>query len=365
MARIVLEGVRKVFDRTVVAVDDVSLEIPNGEIVSLLGPSGCGKTTAMRLIAGFEDADAGKIYINDRDVTTWPPQKRNLSMVFQFPVVYDTMTIYENIAAPLLALKYGKEKIREIVEDSTAKFGIDRSLLKRKATNLSISDRQRLSLAHAFAIERNAYILDEPFSNIDPKSRVRLTKYVRDIQQKMGNTLIFVTHSQSEALTLSDKIAVMREGRLLQYGSPEEIYSKPVNTFVGWFLGNPGMNFINCSTKQKDGELVLDAGSFVARDSIPGPYAGKVSGEQEVTLGIRPEDVKISKEQKPGYIPCVCHFAEPVGSRLLLNLEIGKEVMINVKVSRDVGVAVGDRVHVHFLEEKVMLFDQNTGEALT
>lgn len=365
MARIVLEGVRKVFDRTVVAVDDVSLEIPDGEIVSLLGPSGCGKTTTMRLIAGFEDADAGKIYIDDEDVTTWPPQRRNLSMVFQFPVVYDTMTIYENIATPLQALKYSKEKIHEIVEDATAKFGVDKGLLKRKAANLSISDRQRVSLAHAFAVERNAYILDEPFSNIDPKSRVRLTKYVRDIQRKMGNTLIFVTHSQSEALTLSDKIAVMKEGKLLQYGSPDEIYSKPSNTFVGWFLGNPGMNFMKCSCKLKDGKLVLDAGSFVARDNIPGPYAEKISGEREVTLGIRPEDISISKEEKTGYIPCVCHFAEPVGSRLLLNVELGKETTINVKVPMTVDVAVGDRAYVHFPEEKVMLFDENTGEALT
>lgn len=364
MARIVLEGVKKVFDRTVVAVDDVSLEIPDGEIVSLLGPSGCGKTTTMRLIAGFEDADAGKIYIDDRDVTTWPPQRRNLSMVFQFPVVYDTMTIYENIAAPLQALKYTKEKIHETVEDAIAKFGVDKSLLKRKAANLSISDRQRVSLAHAFAIDRNAYILDEPFSNIDPKSRVRLTKYVRDIQQKMGNTLVFVTHSQSEALTLSDKIAVMKEGKILQYGSPEEIYSRPSNTFVGWFLGNPGMNFIKCFCKQRDGTLVLDGGPFMARDSIPGRYAERISGEREVTLGIRPEDVAISREEKPGYIPCVCHFVEQIGTRLLLNVELGTEVMINIKVPMDVDLTVGDKLYVYFPEERVMLFDENTGEAL-
>jgi len=364
MARIVLEGVKKVFDRTVVAVDDVSLEIPDGEIVSLLGPSGCGKTTTMRLIAGFEDADEGRIFIDDKDVTTWPPQKRNLSMVFQFPVVYDTMTIYDNIAAPLHALKYRKEKIREVVEDAIAKFEIDSSLLRKKASNLSISDRQRVSLAHALAIERNAYILDEPFSNIDPKSRVKLTKYVRDTQRKMGNTLIFVTHSQSEALTLSDKIAVMKDGKILQYGSPEEIYSRPASTFVGWFLGNPGMNFIECSLAEKEGRLLLDAGSFTAHENLPPRYEGKLSGREKVTLGIRPEDVAISKEGKSHYIPCVCHFVEQVGSRLLLNVELGKEVMINIKVPMDVDVDLGDRLYVYFPEEKIMLFDVASGEAL-
>jgi ABC-type sugar transport system ATPase subunit len=364
MAKIVLERVRKVFDRTVVAVDDISLEIPDGQIVSLLGPSGCGKTTTMRLIAGFEDADRGKIYIDGREVTNLPPHRRNLSMVFQFPVVYDTMTIYENIAAPLRVLKFSEEKTREIVEDASSKFEIDRTSWNRKARNLSISDRQRVSLAHAFAIDRNAYILDEPFSNIDPKSRVRLTQYVRDTQQEMGKTLIFVTHSQSEALTLSDKIAVMKDGKILQYGSPEEIYSRPSSTFVGWFLGNPGMNFIRCSSKQKDGKLVLDAGSFVARDSIPGPYAEKITDEREVTLGIRPEDLKISKEEKPGYVPSICRFAEPVGSRLLLNVELGKEVMLNIKVPMEVDVAVGEKAYVHFPDERIMLFDEVTGEAL-
>ena len=255
MAKIVLENVRKVYNGNVVAVDDMNLEIPDGKIVSLLGPSGCGKTTTMRLIAGFEDVDEGRILIDNQDVTTWPPSRRNLSMVFQFPVVYDTMTIYDNMAIPLRTLKMEESRIREILHDVSSNFGIDENFWDNKASKLSISDRQRLSLAHAFAAERNLYILDEPFSNIDPKSRIRLTKYVRDIQRKKRHTLIFVTHSQSEALTLSDKIAVMeKNGHLLQFDSPEEIYSRPSSTFVGWFLGNPGMNFIKCRARRKNGQ---------------------------------------------------------------------------------------------------------------
>ena len=364
MAKIVLEGVTKIFDGTVRAADNINLEIADGQVVSLLGPSGCGKTTTMRLIAGFEEPTAGRIYIDGKEVTSWPPQRRNISMVFQFPVVYDTMTIYENMAVPLRVMKFGEDKIRKIVEEASARFDIDAAMWDKKAKKLSISERQRLSLAHAFALERNVYILDEPFSNIDPKSRIRLAKYVRDIQEKMGHTIIFVTHSQSEALTLSHKIAVMKDGKVLQYGTPEDIYSRPVNTFVGWFLGNPGMNFINCLSRQKSGGLVLDAGSFIPSDKIPSVYTPKVRAEQEVILGIRPEDVSITREEKPGFIPCLCRFTEPIGSRLLLNMELGADIRINVKVPTEFRVNVGDKAYVHFPENRVMLFDRSTGQAL-
>ena len=364
MAKIVLENVRKVYNGNVVAVDDMSLEIPDGQIVSLLGPSGCGKTTTMRLIAGFEDVDEGRILIDDQEVTTWPPNRRNLSMVFQFPVVYDTMTIYENMAMPLRNLKMEESRIREILHDVSSNFGIDENSWHSKASKLSISDRQRLSLAHAFAVERNLYILDEPFSNIDPKSRIRLTKYVRDIQQKKRHTLVFVTHSQSEALTLSDKIAVMKDGHLLQFDSPEEIYSRPSSKFVGWFLGNPGMNFIKCRARRKNGRICLDGGSFIASDKLPSAYETKITQERDIVLGIRPEQVLISKTAIETYHPCHCNFAEPLGSRLLLNVELGGDVDIKVKVPTEAAISVGDRLYVHLPEKDIMLFDDKTEQAL-
>jgi multiple sugar transport system ATP-binding protein len=364
MAKVVLEQVRKVYNGDVVAVDDMNLEIPDGEIVSLLGPSGCGKTTTMRLIAGFEDVDEGRISIGSQEVTTWPPNRRNLAMVFQFPVVYDTMSIYDNMAIPLRMLKIEESRIREILHDVSSNFGIDEQLWGSKASKLSISDRQRLSLAHAFAAERNLYILDEPFSNIDPKSRIRLTKYVRDIQQKNRHTLVFVTHSQSEALTLSDKIAVMKDGKLLQFGSPEEIYSRPSSRFVGWFLGNPGMNFLQCRVRRKNSHLCLDGGSFIASDRLPAHYETKIQEEQQVLLGIRPEQVLISKTAVENYIPGGCNFAEPLGSRLLLNLELGGDVDLKVKVPMEAAVSVGDRVYVNLPEKNIMLFDYQTEEAL-
>lgn len=364
MAKIVLEHVRKIYNGKVVAVDDMNLEIPDGEIVSLLGPSGCGKTTTMRLIAGFEDVDEGRILIDDQEITTWPPNRRNLSMVFQFPVVYDTMTIYDNMAIPLRAQKMAESRIREILQDVSSNFGIDENSWQNKASKLSISDRQRLSLAHAFAVERNLYILDEPFSNIDPKSRIKLTKYVRDIQQTKKHTLIFVTHSQSEALTLSDKIAVMKDGHLLQFGSPDEMYRRPSSKFVGWFLGNPGMNFFPCRTSRKNGRICLDAGSFIASDRIPSAYEATITEERDLILGIRPEQVRTSRTARDNYIPCHCNFAEPLGSRLLLNVELGQDIGIKVKVPMEAAIAAGDRLYVHLPEKDIMLFDNVTEQAL-
>jgi len=364
MSRIVLEGVRKVFKGNVVAVNDMSLEIPDGLIVSLLGPSGCGKTTMMRMIAGFEEADEGKIYINDKEITKLAAKKRNMSMVFQFPIVYDTFSIYENIATPLRNLAMEESRIEDIVRKTASSFGIDESIWDKKASKLAVSDRQRLSLAHAFAVERDLYILDEPFSNIDPKARVGLARFVREFQQKNKHTIIFVTHSQSEALTLSDKIAVMKEGKLLQYDIPEEIYTKPVNTFVGWFLGNPGMNFIKCTVRRQNGRYILDAGSFTALVKVPQGYENKITSEREIIVGIRPEHVMISKTKKDGYIPTVCHFSERIGSRLLINIELGKDVLINAKAPSETNVKVGDKIHVLLPEKRIMLFDGKTEKAI-
>ena len=364
MASLTLEKIRKVYNKTVVAVDNMNLEIPDGLIVSLLGLSGCGKTTTMRMIAGFEAPDRGTITVNGKEITQLPPNKRNMSMVFQFPVVYTNFTIYDNMAAPLRNAKMSESQIKEIIAATSPEFGIEESSWNEKASNLSISDRQRLSLAHAFSIDRNIYILDEPFSNIDPKARVRLARYVRQIQQVKKHTIVFVTHSQSEALTLSDRIAVMRDGKILQYDTPEQIYTKPVSTFVGWFLGNPGMNYIKCTARSRDGRRGLDAGAFMAFDRIPADYESRISQDREIILGIRPEHVSVSRTKTNGHLPARCLFSEPVGSRLLLNVELAKNVTINVKAPTEVTVSKGDDVFVQFPEEHVILFDGKTEQAI-
>ena len=365
MASISLKNLRKVYNKTVVAVDDLSLEIPDGLIVSLLGPSGCGKTTTMRMIAGFEAPDRGTITVDGGDITLKPPNLRNMSMVFQFPVVYTNFSIYDNMATPLRNAGIDEDKIREIIRATSPEFGIDERSWNEKASDLSISERQRLSLAHAFAVERNVYILDEPFSNVDPKARVRLARYVRQIQQVKRHTIVFVTHSQSEALTLSDRIAVMKDGKILQYDAPERIYTRPVSTFVGWFLGNPGMNFVKCTARSRNGVLGLDGGSFVAVERVPAAYQGRLPVDGDVILGIRPEHITVSRTGNGGAgIPARCLFSEPVGSRLLLNIELAKDVLVNVKAPTDVAVAKGDTVFAGFPEKHLILFDAKTEQAI-
>lgn len=364
MAALVLENLRKVYNKSVVAVDDLSLQIPDGLIVSLLGPSGCGKTTTMRMIAGFEAPDQGRITVNGADITLHPPNKRNMSMVFQFPVVYTNFSIYDNMATPLRNSGMAEDKIREIIRATSPEFGIDERSWGQKASHLSISERQRLSLAHAFAVERNVYILDEPFSNVDPKARVRLARYVRQIQQVKRHTIVFVTHSQSEALTLSDRIAVMKEGKILQYDTPENIYSNPVSTFVGWFLGNPGMNYVKCAARSKGGVTALDGGGFMATEKVAAAYQSRLPADGNVILGIRPEHISVSRTGTNGEIPARCLFSEPVGSRLLLNIELAKNVLVNVKAPTDVNVSKGDAVFVHFPEKHVILFDAKTEQAI-
>ena len=364
MASLALKGLRKVYNKTVVAVDDLTLEIPDGLIVSLLGPSGCGKTTTMRMIAGFEAADKGTITVNGADITLAPPNKRNMSMVFQFPVVYTNFTIYDNMATPLRNAGMPEDRIREIIRTTSPEFGIEESSWNDVASNLSISERQRLSLAHAFAVERNVYILDEPFSNVDPKSRVRLARYVRQIQQVKRHTIVFVTHSQSEALTLSDRIAVMKDGKILQYDTPETIYTRPVSTFVGWFLGNPGMNFVKCTARSSNGVQQLDGGGFLAAEKVPAAYQGRLPADGNVILGIRPEHIAVSRTSVGGDIQAKCLFAEPVGSRLLLNIELAKNVLVNVKAPTTVNVSKGDTVFVRFPDKHVILFDAKTEMAI-
>ena len=363
MARIILDGVRKVYNGSVVAVEEMNIEIPDGIIVSLLGPSGCGKTTTMRIIAGFESTDKGTVHIEDKDFTYTTPNKRNMSMVFQFPVVYDTLTIFENIAIPLRNAGVEVTEIESKVQNTLDSFGIKKTLWNKKASKLSISDRQRLSLAHAFAVERNLYILDEPFSNIDPKSRIILSRFIRQFQTKHKHTIIFVTHSQSEALTLSDRIAVMRDGKLLQYDTPENIYSKPSNTFVGWFMGNPGMQFIKCKTLGKNGQIILVANGLEIA-AVPEKYIEKVKEKQDIIIGIRPENVKIVKNNMDFNLTGTCMHSEPVGSRMLLHVKLNNEHSITVKAAAEEAVIKGVDLAIHFPEENILLFDAATEEAL-
>ncbi len=362
MAHITLEGLTKVFGGTVEAVKDLSLEIPDGSVVSLLGPSGCGKTTTMRMIAGLETPTRGRILIDGRDVTRTSPRDRDMAMVFQLPVNYDTLSVKDNLAFPLMAKKMGQRDINRRIDETVSLFEIPRHYLKKKIAGLGLSDRQRISLAHAFVVPRNLYLLDEPLSNLDPEGREDLRIKIKNVQTQIGQTILYVTHDQSEAMTLADKIAIMQEGRLLQFSLTREMFDDPQTEFVGWFLGNPGMNFISCVYKRENGRGLLVADGFqykpermvIPRDTPP---------ETALHLGIRPEHVRISGEKRKGWIPSRCELTEPIGSRLLLFLRIGED-LVTVKTHRSIGVGEGTDAWLSFPEEDVRFFHGETGEAM-
>jgi len=362
MADITMDHLTKVFDKSVEAVKDLSIEIPNGSVVSLLGPSGCGKTTTMRMIAGLESPTRGRILMDGRDVTHLKPKDRDIAMVFQLPVNYDTLSVRDNLAFPLIAKRLGKKEILRRIDETAELFGIPKSLLQERIPCLGLSDRQLVSLAHAFIVPRNLYLLDEPLSNLDPKGREDLRIKIKDIQSKIGQTILYVTHDQSEALTLADRIAVMRDGELLQYADTREIFDHPENAFVGWFLGNPGMNFIPCRFRHQDNGDVFDAGAFQYDTKTIG-LRMRVPEGRSLRLGIRPEHVKISLESRPGWIPSRCEITEPIGNRRLLFQRIG-EVLLTVKTDRHVDISEGTDVWVNLSEQHVRFFDGETGEAL-
>jgi ABC-type sugar transport system ATPase subunit len=362
MAHIRLEGLTKVFGGTVHAVKDLSLEIRDGSVVSLLGPSGCGKTTTMRMIAGLETPTRGRILIDGRDVTGASPKNRDMAMVFQLPVNYDTLSVRDNLAFPLMAKKMGSREIDHRIRDTLELFDIPESYLRRKIAGLGLSDRQRVSLAHAFVVPRNLYLLDEPLSNLDPKGREDLRIKIKDVQSRIGQTILYVTHDQSEAMTLADKIAIMQEGRLLQFSRTREMFHDPRTRFVGWFLGNPGMNFIPCVYRRENGRALFDADGFQYAPhgmDIPGETPQKTA----LHLGIRPEHVRMSREKREGWIPSRCELTEPMGTRLLLFLRIGED-LVTVKTNRNDGVGEGTDAWVSFPEKDVRFFHGETGEAM-
>ncbi|MBW2057206.1 MAG: ABC transporter ATP-binding protein [Deltaproteobacteria bacterium] len=360
MARVYLENITKVFDGTVVAVDDLTLEVPDRGLVSLLGPSGCGKTTTMRIISGLETPTSGRVYFDDQDFTDITARHRDVTMVFQFPVLYPSMSIYDNISFPLVAQGLSRDEIRRRVEEVSALFGLS-GFLYRGATELDAGDKQRAVLARAFIRRPRVYLLDKPLTNVDPKARLDLRSELKRMQIDLGQTMIYVTHDQSEALTLADRIAVMDKGRLLQYDSPENIYRYPASTFVAWFIGNPGMNFLDCKVTERDGRAFLNVGGLErpAERLVPKLGTGRLA--REFILGIRPEHIEVGLEEGADYFPATCNFVEPMGNRQILHLVVGGQ-SIKAKAVGSKRTLKGERVWVRFPPEEIRVFDSLTHE---
>src|SRR3954469_12650692 len=282
MATITMKNIVKRYDDGFLAVDNVSLDIADGEFVILVGPSGCGKSTLLRMIVGLEDITSGEMTINDKRVNETDPRDRNLAMVFQNYALYPHLTVFENIAFPLRLRNVPDSEVRRLVNDAATLLQLT-DHLKRKPANLSGGQRQRVAMGRAIVRQADAFLFDEPLSNLDAKLRGQMRAEIARMQRRLGTTTVYVTHDQTEAMTLGDRIAVMRRGVLQQVGSPRELYEQPNNLFVAGFIGSPPMNFLPAAVE--DGQLKLPFISTpVTRD-----VAQRIGDRRLLIAGLRPE----------------------------------------------------------------------------
>ena len=294
MAEVVFDEVTKVYGDGTKAVDSLALDIADGEFVVLVGPSGCGKTTALRMVAGLEDISGGAVRIGDRVVNHVPSRDRDIAMVFQSYALYPHLSVYDNIAFGLKVKKMPKQEIDRRVRNAAQVLGLE-PFLKRKPRALSGGQRQRVAMGRAIVREPAAFLMDEPLSNLDAKLRVQMRAEVSRLQRDLGTTTIYVTHDQVEAMTMGDRVAVMRKGQLQQVADPQTLYDRPVNLFVGGFIGSPAMNMIEATVTRADGGLAVDVGAqhlrlddaVLSRSPALRGYEGR-----KIILGIRPEDLE-------------------------------------------------------------------------
>ena len=347
MAGIRVEKVSKRFGK-VEALKGVALEVRDQEFLVLLGPSGCGKTTLLRIVAGLEAPTSGEVYIGERRVTHLPPRLRGIAMVFQNYAIFPHLTVYENVAFGLRMKRRPEEEIRRKVGEVAALLHIE-ELLDRYPAQLSGGQRQRVAVARALAVEPEVLLMDEPLSNLDALLRLEMRAELKRLLKETRTTTLYVTHDQVEAMSLADRIAVMRQGEIVQLGTPTEIYHAPADTFVGGFIGNPPMNFLRAGAL--GGRVVLEG------FAVPSPVEG------EVLLGVRPEDLLVSKEQAEGAFRARVLVVEPLGPHLQLTLEREGETF-RALADPDFSVAFGEEVWVRPNPGRVRLFHPKTGKAL-
>jgi multiple sugar transport system ATP-binding protein len=334
VAKIEYHDLRKVFPGGTVAVDDLNLVIEDGEFMVLVGPSGSGKTTVLRITAGLDDASAGEVLIHDTVVNNVPPMDRNIAMVFQNYALYPHMTVYDNLAFGLKRHKVKKGVIKERVTSAAQMLGIE-DLLKRKPSQLSGGQRQRVAMGRAIVREPDAFLMDEPLSNLDAKLRVEMRAYLSTLHQRLRTTTLYVTHDQTEAMTMGDRVAVMRDGRVQQVDSPQVLYERPANLFVGGFIGSPAMNFIRSRLTSENGAVFVDVGQTKLRlpDRLAGqhPSLGRYVGK-ELIVGIRPEDI-----EDAAFVPSAngsafdvrVTLAEPMGAEVIAHFPIAADSVLH------------------------------------
>ncbi|KLO22152.1 ABC transporter ATP-binding protein [Marinitoga sp. 1155] len=358
MATLKLINLSKRYGKSVWGAKNVNLEVNHGEFVVFLGPSGCGKTTTLRMIAGLEEVTEGMILIDDKDVTFLEPRKREVSMVFQSYAVWPHMTVYENIAFPLKLKKESKEKIDSIVNEVAEMVKI-KEYLKRYPRQLSGGQRQRVALARALAVKPKIFLMDEPLSNLDAKLRVKMRTELKAIHNKTGATTIFVTHDQSEALSMADRIVVMRNGHIEQVGNPDDVYFDSENIFVAGFIGTPPTNFFKMEIKIENGKTIFfnENLKFTLSEKIKDLL--KNYNKSKIILGIRPESFKIEENKNKAHFTEKILVVEPQGSHQIIALEIGDQI-IKIIAPAFPKYKANEIINISFDEDRIMLFDIET-----
>ena len=347
MANVIFENITKKFD-DVTAVDDFSLEVKDKEFLVLLGPLGCGKTTTMRVVAGLEEANSGKVLIDNNDVTDYAPKERDIAMVFQSYALYPHMTVFQNIEYPLKIKNIPKEKRNDQVNETIKKVQLE-GLLERLPKQLSGGQKQRVALARAIIRNPKVFLMDEPLSNLDAKLRVEMRAKLKNLQNELGITTIYVTHDQVEAMTLADRVVVMNNAKISQVSSPSEIYNNPSNLFVAGFVGSPPMNFIHGEIKNNK-----FINNYIGEESI------QIKDRGSVILGVRPEDMNVAQD---GNIKGEVYSFELTGDSTYVTVKLGDDLII-AKTESDYKASIGSPISLSLNKNKIYFFDSKSEDRI-
>jgi multiple sugar transport system ATP-binding protein len=361
MAEIRLERISKTYPGgKVPAVRDVSLAIADREFMVLLGPSGCGKTTLLRMLAGLEYPDTGRVMIGDRDVTDLPPRKREIAMVFQSYAVFPHLTVFENIAFGLRMRRRPNDEVKRRVETAAGLIQLE-PYLGRYPAQLSGGQRQRVAVARAIVMEPSVLLMDEPLSNLDALLRLQFRAELKKLVQEIETTTVYVTHDQVEALSLGDRIAVMREGRIVQVADPMVVYDRPAEQFVGSFIGNPPMNFLRATVTRENGHARVAIGD----QALLAPHALADAADGDVLVGIRAENIEASAEtdSKPGTLVAETLVVEPLGSHLLITATVAGQ-QLKVITRTDFPAGPGRPIWLRPEEDKIRWLRSSDGVAV-
>ena len=376
MSRIELRGINKYYGKNHV-LKDISLVIEDGEFMTLLGPSGCGKTTTLRVVAGLEKPQKGYMYMGDREIVNAPekfyeePGKRHLNLVFQSYALWPHMTVFDNVAFGLKVAKVSKEEIRKKVENALKRMRIE-AFIDRYPSELSGGQQQRVAIARAIVSEPEVLLLDEPLSNLDAKLRNQMRAEIIKLRQRINTTFIYVTHDQTEAMTLGDRIVIMKDGFIQQIGTPQEVFDQPANLFVAGFIGSPQMNFFDGELEKKDGKYQLKVGeaTVVLGGKAQELLVGKGVGERKVTVGIRPEHIAFAAAPGSDTVSSKVDVSEMMGSEVYLHVNaVGRDVVLRIPTTdlpaeHRAGIPYGTEINFAFRPDLIHLFDPETEKNL-